>query len=150
MAINFNKVYPSPSHCEVVHSWNKYGSVCVEKVMYEGAVFSYDFCVADKVYINLVSTLFDPKKYLWSGPAHEILTKEFSLGDLNSIADQTGISVSQYKEQVAKDIIKEIENVISVKLNKIPCSKMKRIIVEEDGLVMEMTKNCSSRFLAAL
>ena len=146
MTINFNKVYPSSSNCEVVHSWNEYGSVCVEKVVYEGAVFSYDFCVADKVYINLVSTLFDPKKYLWSEPAHQILTKEFNLEDLNSIAEQMGISVSQDKEQVAKDIIKEIENVISVKLNKTPCSKMKRVIVEEDGLVMEMTKNIEFDF----
>lgn len=146
MTINFNKVYTSPSNCEVVHSWNKYGSVCVEKVVYEGTAFSYDFCVADKVYTNLVSTLFDPKKYLWSVPAHEILTKEFSLGDLSSVAEQMGVSVSQDKEQVAKDIIKEIENVISVKLNKTPCSKMKRIIVEEDGLIIEMTKNIEFDF----
>lgn len=140
MTIDFNKAYTSPSNCEVVYSWNEYDSVCVEKVMYEGSVFSYDFCVADKVYINLVSTLFDPKKYLWGEPAHQILTKEFNLEDLNSIAEQMGVSVSQDKEQVAKDIIKEIEKIVSVTLNKTPCSQMKRLLVEEDGLVMEMTK----------
>lgn len=146
MTINFNKVCPSPSNCEVVHSWNDYGSVCVEKVMYDGSVFSYDFCVADKVYINLVSTLFDPKKYLWGVPAHQILTKEFNLEDLNSIAEQMNLSASEDKEQTSKNIIKEIERVVSVKLNKTPCSQMKRLFVEEDGLVMEMTKKVEFDF----
>lgn len=137
MTINFNKVYPSLSNCEVVHSWNDYGSVCVEKVMYEGTIFSYDFCVADKVYINLVSGLFDPKMYLLSEPSHEFLTKDFSLEDLNSVAEQMGVSVSQDKEQVAKGIIKEIENIVSVKLNKTPCSKMEKVIIDEYGFVIE-------------
>lgn len=140
MTIDFNRAYTSPSNCEVVYSWNEHGSVCVEKVMYEGSVFSYDFCVADKVYINLVSTLFDPKKYLWGEPAHQILTKEFNLEDLNSIAEQMNLSASEDKEQVSKDIIKEIEKIVSVKLSKTPCSQMKRLFVEEDGLVTEMTK----------
>lgn len=148
MAINFNKVYPSPSNCEVVYSWNDYGSVCVEKVSYDDddSEFSYDFCVADKAYINFVSCLFDPKMYLWSEPAHEPLIKEFNLEDLNSIAEQMNVPVSEDKEQVSKDIIKEIERVVSVKINKTPCSQMKRVIAEENGLVVEMIKKVEFDF----
>lgn len=125
MSVNLDQNYPSTRNCEVIYQWGETNALVIEKCIYETGE-SYDFCICNKAYHNFVSILFDVEMNFFREPPKNVIVRDFSLEDLNTVAKAMGTEQTDNSESTAKNIVMEIEKVCEKLLNKKPCSSFFR------------------------
>lgn len=138
--LDLNKNYPDSLNAEILYVWGDTNAVSIDKVVSDDYT-DYAFNVADKTYPMLINSLFDIEYSLFSEEHYKFFMREFDEDNLNKLAEHMSVTIDSDKEQIAKNIVTEIERVGEIVLKQKPVSSLSSWTVKtENGLVFGYNK----------